>query len=172
MRDKRCLERVVCADTSTAARAKKKKNRRITSGPMLSRRSVLYDGIYNKCDRQQDGRRRSPRLVELAGRGEAFQNRSRKTLSPFSHVIWRKTSGEVKPFNRPRVSRATHLPANLLASGLLPCDTPPPFPSEQEQSLPKINLLRCRVMKSREKSLSRERALLPEFADMSAYKFG
>src|SRR4051794_27641117 len=101
-----------------------------------------------------------------------YENRGLNILTPFSQVTCRKISGDVSFFKRPRVSRATHLPASLLASGLLPCEMPAPFPSAQAQSLPKINLLRWRTMKSREKSISRESALFPEFADISAYRFG
>src|SRR5947209_15164077 len=89
---------------------------------------------------------------------------------PFSQVILRNTSGDVSCLESSRVARATHWPANLLASGLLPCETPAPFPSIQLQSLPKINLSWWRTTKPLEKSRSRDRALLPEFADMSAYR--
>jgi hypothetical protein len=48
MRDSRCFERVVCADTSTAVTTKKEKNRRITSGPMLSREALCRNEYTTK----------------------------------------------------------------------------------------------------------------------------
>ena len=49
----------------------------------------------------------------------AYENRSLNSRVPFSQTTLRKISGDASRFNRPRVSRATHLPASLAASGLL-----------------------------------------------------
>src|SRR5215469_12925336 len=89
------------------------------------------------------------------------------SFTPLDHVTERKMSGEVNSFNKASVSRATHLPFSLAASGLFPCEIPAPLPSLQVQSLPKISLSLCRATNSREKALSRDSALLPELADIS-----
>lgn len=60
-----------------------------------------------------------------------------KSLTPLSNVIPRKISGDASHLRRPRVSRATRLLARRLASGLLFCEMPAPWPSAQLQSLPK-----------------------------------
>ena len=51
-------------------------------------------------------------------------------------------------------------------------EMPPPLPSVHAQSLPKINLSWCRFKNPAVNSGSRERALLPEFADKSPNRFG
>ncbi len=57
--------------------------------------------------------KRLPQIVN------GYENRSLNSSIPFSQTSLRKISGEASCFNRPRVSRATHLPASLAASGLL-----------------------------------------------------
>src|SRR5258708_5780951 len=100
--------------------------------------------------------------------GNGYENLTLNSWTPFSQTTLRKISGDASCFKTPSVSRATHLPASLAASGLLFCETPDPLPSVQLQSLPKISLLWCRTRKSRVKPVSRESALLPELADISA----
>src|SRR5258708_1562192 len=70
------------------------------------------------------------------------------TRCPFSQTRVRKSFGVVFAFNTVSVSRATHLPASLAAPGLPPCEMPAPWPSLQEQSLPKNNLSWWRFRKS------------------------
>src|ERR1700729_3719395 len=96
----------------------------------------------------------------------------RQTRWPFSQAIFLKARAEADCFSRESVSRATHLPAMRLATGLLFCEMPPPLPSEQEQSLPKISLSWWRARKPCVNSASRERALLHELAERSPNRFG
>lgn len=90
----------------------------------------------------------------------------------FSHVIFRKISGDVDRFSTVNVSRATHFPANRAAAGLFPWLTPPPCPYLQAQSLPNNSLFWWRRRKSTVNAGSRESRLFPELADKSPKRFG
>src|SRR5260221_10268697 len=90
----------------------------------------------------------------------------------FSQTIFRKVSGDADFLSTPSVSRATHVPASRAAAGLLAWLTPAPWPSAQLQSLPIISLSWCRGRKAGVNAGSRDKALLPEFAEQSPYRFG
>ena len=75
------------------------------------------------------------RYIAALGEAGSF---SKAWLLP--QTILPNTAGVAVRFSRPSVSRATHFPAIRAAAGLLFWLTPPPWPSLQPQSLPKISL--------------------------------
>ena len=60
--------------------------------------------------------------------GNRYENPDLNSWIPFSQTMFRKISGDASCFKRLSVSRATHLPATLAASGFRFWETPELLP--------------------------------------------